>query len=417
VTGDRTPPAITYLLAITYVMAWNTATPFIPLYLTSQGATPTMVGVVVSLSGLLPLLFAVHVGALVDAHGAAPVGRWGVVVEAIACAILVAVPSIPGVAVAYALLGLGNLALTVATQIVVAESSPPAERARQYGYYTSWVSAGMVLGPIVGGLLVDLWGYRAVFISVLALTGPSFLLAGRVKPRARSIPRAATVWSAHKSARTLLTLPGVGLILFISGMVISGQTLRQSFYPLYLRDVGLSSTLIGLIIGAGSLTSMLVRPFIGRWVSQFGYAPLLAGATGLATLSIGVTPLVSSFTPLVVASAALGASIGVTQPLTMSLMADAVTADLWGLAMGVRQTVQRLATVAGPLAFGVLVTAFGIGSSFVLGALSMGVAMLVILRFGTHLRSETPMVTEGEAPSPPGPRPAVRPRAAEGDDD
>ena len=189
--ADRTSPTVTYLLSVTYVIVWNIATPFIPLYLTAHGATPTTVGLVVSLSGLLPLLFAVHVGALVDVHGPAPVGKWSVAVEAIACAILVAFPSATGVAVGYALLGLGNLGLTVATQIVVAESSSPAQRARNYGYYSSWISAGMVLGPIVGGALVDAWGYPAVFVSVLALMIPSFVLAALVKPRARASSPAA----------------------------------------------------------------------------------------------------------------------------------------------------------------------------------------------------------------------------------
>jgi MFS family permease len=401
VNGERTGPAVIYIFSLTYVLVWNIATPFIPLYLTAHGATPTAVGIVVSLSGLLPLFLAVHVGALVDVHGPAPVGKWSVVTETIACAILAAVPGTTGVAVGYALLGLGNLGLTVATQLAVAEFSPPASRARNYGYYSSWISAGMVLGPILGGLLVDFRGYQAVFITVLALMIPSFVLAGLVKPRVRSSLPATGVWTAHHSARSILGLPGVGLILFISFMVISGQSLRQSFYPLYLQTVGLPSTLIGVIIGAGSLTSMLVRPFIGRAVSAFGYAALLAGATGLAMVSIGITPLMMSFVPLMLASAGLGASTGVTQPLTMSLMADAVTADLWGLAMGIRQTVQRLGTVATPIVFGVLVTRYGIGSSFYLGALTMGVAMLVILRFelpivSLEVSGDRPRVAEGD---------------------
>ena len=413
--GERTGPAITYLLSVTYVMVWNIATPFIPLYLTAHGAGATTVGAVVSVSGLLPLLFAVHIGALVDSHGPAPVGRWSVIVEALACAILAVVPSATGVAAGYALLGLGNLGLTVATQIVVAEFSSPAERARNYGYYTSWVSAGMVLGPVIGGMLVDLWGYRAVFLAVLALAVPSFWLACRVKARPRSSLQAARVWVAHQSAWSMLRLPGVGLILFISFMVMSGQSLRQSFYPVYLQDVRLSPTLIGVIIGAGSLTSMLVRPFVGRAVSRFGYGALLAGATGLATLAIGVTPLVSSFLPLMIASAGLGASTGVTQPLTMSLMADAVSADLWGLAMGTRQTVQRLATVAGPVVFGVLVTTYGIGSSFVLGAVTMGGALLVILRLGNLLRHAGAALAPGASPPPPDHPEAAPRRMAEGD--
>ncbi len=400
--GERTSPAITYVFSLTYVMVWNIVTPFIPLYLTAHRATPTAIGIVVSLSGLLPLFFAVHVGALVDVHGPAPVGKWSVATEAIACAILAAVPSTTGVAVGYALLGLGNLGLTVATQIAVAEFSAPAARASNYGYYSSWISAGMVLGPIVGGMLVDVRGYQAVFISGLVLMIPSFVLASLVKPRVRPASPATRVWTAHHSARSILGLPGVGLILFISFMVISGQSLRQSFYPLYLQTVGLAPTLIGVIIGAGSLTSMLVRPFVGRAVSAFGYAALLAGATALAMVSIGITPLLGSFALLTLASAGLGASTGVTQPLTMSLMADAVTADLWGLAMGIRQTVQRLGTVATPVAFGVLVTWYGIGSSFYLGALTMGVAMLVILRFGARLRFELPTVALEASPGDSG---------------
>jgi MFS family permease len=387
VNGGRTPPVITYLLSLTFVMMWSIATPFIPLYLVARGATPTAVGVVVSLSGILPLVFSVHVGALVDTHGPASVGKWSVCANAAACAMFVALPSMSGVAVAYALLGLGNLGLTLSTQTVVAESSAPEERAHSFGYYSSWISAGMVLGPILGGLIADLWGYRAVFVSVLVLAAPAIVLASQVRSRPWQPKQAARLWAAHRSVGSILRLPGVGLVQFISFMVACGLSLRQSFYPLYLQNVGLSTTLIGLILGAGSLSSMLVRPFVGLGVSRFGYATLLAAATGLATAAIGITPFLATFTPLMLASLALGASTGFTQPLTMSLMADAVTADLWGLAMGVRQSAQRLATVMSPIAFGVAITRFGLGSAFFLGALAMGAAMVVIARLGSQLGS------------------------------
>jgi MFS family permease len=375
-------------LSIISNIAWCIATPFIPLYLASQGASVVLVGVVVGISGILPLLLSIHAGALVDERGPTMVAKGSVVLFALAGAVLTGVHGVWAVAVAYTLMGIANIGFAVAPQAIVAAASDPAARIQNYGYYFLWTSAGAVIGPVMGGLVAGRFGYTAAFALVWLLMLPAFGIAASL--RVSGVPRhAVSLATAHTLAGTIVRQPGIGVVLFIAFMVGCGQALQQSFYPLYLHKVGLSTTMIGIVVAAVSLSSMLVRSLLARGVALFGYMRLLLGATALAAIALGVTPLMRRFWPLVLASGLMGASTGFTQPLTMNLMVEAVAEEFWGVAFGIRQSVQRLASVVSPIVFGVVITAYGIESAFFLGSLTLAGALPIMARVTGHLRCRT----------------------------
>ncbi|HLW61595.1 MAG TPA: MFS transporter [bacterium] len=366
--------------------AWYVAAPFIPLYLTSQGASVIIVGGVVSISGVIPLLISIHAGALVDERGPIMVAKGSVILFALAGMILTAWHSVWAVAGAYMLMGIANIGFAVAPQAIVAAASNPGTRVRNYGYYSLWNSAGAVVGPVIGGYIAGRFGYAAAFAVVWILMLPAFAVAGSMRVISTVPAHIVSLATAHTLARTIIGRRGVAGILFISFMVGCGQTLQQSFYPLYLHTVGLSATLIGIVIAAVSLSSMLVRSMLSRGVAMFGYGSLLVGATALAAVSLGVTPLLRHFWPLMLASALMGASLGFTQPLTMSLMVESVPPELWGVAFGIRQSVQRLAAILSPIVFGLVITVSRIESAFTLGALTLGGAVPIMANVTKHMR-------------------------------
>src|SRR5690348_12021936 len=110
-------------LSIISNTAWNVATPFIPLYLASKGASVILVGSVVGVSGIAPLLLSIHAGALVDNRGPALVAKLSVILFAVAGAVLTGLHGVWAVAVAYTLMGIGNIGFAVAPQAVVAAAS------------------------------------------------------------------------------------------------------------------------------------------------------------------------------------------------------------------------------------------------------------------------------------------------------
>ncbi|HKV45751.1 MAG TPA: MFS transporter [bacterium] len=375
-------------LQVLSTAAWYVAAPFVPLYLASQGTPVGVIGVIIGLSGVVPLLISLHAGALVDERGPALVTKGAVLLYAIAGVILTALPAVWPVAVAYALMGIANIGFAVASQAVVAAASTPATRVRNYGYYSLWNSAGAVIGPILGGFITGHFGYRTAFATVWLLMIPSFAIAGSLRGALAPPRRIVSFAMAHKLAGTILREREVRAVLLISFMVVCGQTLQQSFYPLYLHKVGLSTTLIGVIIATISLGSMVVRSSLTRGVEWFGYAWLLVGATALLAVTLGITPLLRQFWPLILVSGLMGASLGFTQPLTMSLMVESVGAESWGVAFGMRQGVQRMGAIMSPIVFGLVTTASGVESAFFLGGATLLGAVPIMASATRHLRRQ-----------------------------
>jgi len=388
-TAPRPERLIAYNNALQFISnaAWYLAAPFIPLYLVAQGASVGVVGVIIGISGVIPLLISIHAGALVDQRGPGGVAKASVVLYAVAAAVLVGLHGVWWVGVAYTLLGVANIGFAVAPQAIVATISTPETRIRNYGYYALWNSAGAIIGPIIGGAVVWRWGYVATFALLGLLMLPCFAVTVALTS-APAVPRqTVSLANAHTLVGSILRRPGVGGIMFASAMSQWGNTLQQSFYPLYLHHVGLSANLIGIVIAAVSLASMLVRSLITRGVAQFGYARLLLAATALAGVSLAITPLLRGFWPLMGASGLMGASLGFTQPLTMSLLVGSVGADMWGVAFGVRQSMQRLSSVFSPVVYGLVIAAYGLEAGFFAGALTFAVAVPVMARMTRHLAS------------------------------
>ncbi len=373
-------------LQIVTTAAWYVAAPFIPLYLASQGASVGVIGGIIGFSGVVPLLISLHAGALVDERGPAVVTKGSVLLYALAGAILMALPAVWAVAAAYALMGIANIGFAVASQAVVAAASTPDTRVRNYGYYSLWNSAGAVIGPVLGGFITGHFGYRTAFALVWLLMIPSFALAGSLRG-VLAVPRRTFSFAmAHKLTGPILRQRGVSAVLFISFIVVCGQTLQQSFYPLYLHKVGLSPALIGIIVATISLGSMVVRSSLSHGVEWLGYSRLLLGATTLLAVALGMIPLLRQFWPLIFVSGLMGASLGFTQPVTMSLMVESVNAEFWGVAFGIRQGVQRIGTILSPIVFGLVTTASGVESAFFLGGATLLGAVPIMASVTGHLR-------------------------------
>jgi MFS family permease len=110
----------------------------------------------------------------------------------------------------------------------------------------------------------------------------------------------------------------------------------------------------------------------------------------LSGLAFAATPLVRQLWPLLGVSALMGASLGFTQPLSMSLLAESVAAEFWGAAFGIRQSVQRAAGVVSPFAFGIASAARGIESAFYFGAMVLFAAAGVMTKVAARWHAGGP---------------------------
>src|SRR5918999_3075282 len=105
------------------------------------------------------------------------VGGFGV--TSLLCALA---PTIETLVAARALQGVSGALLTPAALAVIVRTFPPDERGRAVGAWTAWAGIGTVLGPVIGGQLVDHASWRWIFALNVPLVIGTIVLILRVVP-------------------------------------------------------------------------------------------------------------------------------------------------------------------------------------------------------------------------------------------
>ncbi|MDH2444464.1 MFS transporter [Amnibacterium sp. CER49] len=153
--------------------------------------------------------------------------------------------------VAGALLVPGSLSLIIATFEGDAQG-------RAIGRWTAWTSVSFLVGPLVGGLLVDAVGWRSVFaLSVLPALG-ALLLLGRARDEART--EEAARFDVLSAALAALGLAGV-----VTGLIQLGA--ERSTLPPWAGTALLVTgavLLVGFVVVDRRTTAPLVPPALFR---------------------------------------------------------------------------------------------------------------------------------------------------------
>lgn len=121
--------------------------------------------------------FLLSMGAFADKLGAKRVYTGGLALFLAASAISAAVSTLGALIGLRTILGIGGAALMPASLTLLAHAYPgPAERARALGSWAAVTGAAMAAGPVVGGLLVDSFGWRSIFLLNVPLAGISLIM-------------------------------------------------------------------------------------------------------------------------------------------------------------------------------------------------------------------------------------------------
>ena len=275
------------------VAAYGQITAFTPLYLPQLGvelsAVPFWVGAITSFSSVVGLPFLPFWGALADRYGRKPLIIRSFVAAFAALALTVLAPNVWVFAFARAVqsLGLGNTGLILAT---LAERTPPGRIAFAFGVVNGANPLGGFLGPLVGGPVMDRFGFPVLIAADAAImTVVVVMLAFGY--RDGFVPRPA--------GGSLLRMAGDGILLIVRSprlralfpalfLLFAGWMLAFIYVPLVVARLYTGAdpaTAVGIVLGAGGLGIFVASPVIGAIADRFGKArTLFAGCAVLATV-------------------------------------------------------------------------------------------------------------------------------------
>jgi EmrB/QacA subfamily drug resistance transporter len=323
-------------------------------------------------------------------------------------------PTIELLVVARALQGVFGALLTPAALAVITATFPPDERGRAIGAWTAWGGIGTVLGPLIGGQLVDTASWRWIFAINIPVVLVTLVLVTRVMVAGRPRPADARVdfvgaflcafglagvtYGLIEQPRNGWGSPGVwmplaGGALLFTGFILWEWRSRHPMLPLSLfrrRNFSIGNVeTFSMYAGLGLLFFFLVL-----YLQQVaGYSAVEAGTTTLPVTAMmfvlsmrfgamadrrgprffmGVGPLVAAVglalflrldadvhyvTELLpgLLVFALGLSMTVA-PLTATVLADADEGNA-GIASGTNNAIARVASLIAIASVGALVSA------------------------------------------------------------
>lgn len=343
----------------------------VALFAVDQGATPFVVGTVVSLYALIPIVLALPAGRMTDRLGfKIPLvfGTSGVCVALLVPAIW---PSLTVLYFTASLLGVSFMAFQIATQTLAGAIAKPSERARNFNLISLGFASANFLSPLLTGFMIDEIGYARTF-SMLALPlVPAIVisaLGSRWLPDALGEPA-----PAGGAASDLLRIRPLRNALVASAIVSSAWDLYQFFMPVYGRAQGLSATAIGTVMSAFAISIIVVRVLMPLALRRASAAQLLTYAMFVACAAFLLFPLVHTLWTLAAVSFLLGIGCGCGQPLSLTLLYEASPKGRAGETAGMRVTANQIMHFVVPLLFGALGTAAGMAAVFVTNAACLAV--------------------------------------------
>jgi MFS family permease len=347
----------------------------IPLWGILLGLGPLEIGILVSAKAILPSIFAIHGGVLMDRFGT----RIILVLMGAACTVMPPFFAIatwfPALLLLQAALGLVMSLTWIGSQALavnVGRDDPAI-----VGRFSFFARVGVMFAPAGAGALWDIAPPWVSFVT-MGVMGLLFWIAVHALPAAElgETPGAADRppfrWADilprlpdYIGAIGLLAIPTVAFVVVVSSIRLSTATLQSSFYLIYLKEIGLQATVIGMFVSLTQMSAAAGTLLAARLTHYLHpvWAFLLLVTTSV--VMIFGTPLFGdALAVLALAIALRGFAQGGSQPIMYSTLSKAVTSETQGMAIGLRATGNRIAALTVPVFMGAIAEAWGLHATF-----------------------------------------------------
>ena len=366
----------------------------VPLWAVMIGMSPGEIGLAMGAGGLVPFIFSIHGGTMMDRLGTR---RITIIFAALGALTLPLYPLMPWVIALFVLQLVSgyttNMGWMGAQALIVQFGRGNTEMIAKFSFATR---IGTICGPILIGAIWDVAGPWGAFlfcgligISIVACTYmvPAHLTDGEFADNPPPIRAADMIprLSDYIQAFAMMAIPAVAFVVAVTYIRIASSAMQGSFYVVYLEGIGMSGTLIGILLamseGGGMFGSFIAKPMERIMAPHWVLLIFIA----LSLFFISVTPYLGGiFVLLLIASGIRGSAQGLAQPVMFAVLSRAVSRKEQGMSIGLRTTSNRLATIMVPTIMGYVVEWTSIEDSFwiVGGALiaCCGIVALIIRR-------------------------------------
>jgi DHA1 family multidrug resistance protein-like MFS transporter len=276
----------------------------------------------------------------------------------------------------------GMLTGTVTASVaLVASVVPPRRGGFALGMMQASVMVGVCVGPLIGGLVADEFGYRVAFRvgALIILAGGLFAVYGTQE---NFVPPEREPGGMGSALRGLLAAQGFLAAVFVLFSVRFSNSIANPSFPLIVKDIlGTEerlNSITGSIIAAAALSGAAAAALLGHFGDRWGHKRILIGcAIGGAAASIA-TFFAQTLPAMYTIRILFGFAVAGMLPAGNAIIHRAIAGHHLGKAYGVATSLSMMGLAVGPFLGGWLGKACGLRVPFlVTGGCQFLVAVVV----------------------------------------
>ncbi|MEB3100268.1 MFS transporter [Ferviditalea candida] len=262
-----------------------------------------------------------------------------------------------------------------AATALISTTTPKEKMGYAMGTLQSGVLAGSILGPFIGGLAADWFGFRPLFyvtgaLIFLASMLAFFLVTDRFDPAEAARKPSISVMKGLDQLRRIPQLPSLFTVTFlIQFSIISSMPLLPLFVQQIHNGTEYLAFFAGLVGSVTGFSNMIASPLLGRYGDKLGAERILRISLIGAGLSFIPQAMVTNIWQLLAARFLLGIFLGGLLPTVNSLIRLHTPDGMESRAFSFNTSSLSLGNMLGPIVGGVLSGWITIRGIFVVAAL------------------------------------------------
>ncbi len=380
-TNNRKNIAILTFALVVVMLGYGMVIPLFPFYIEKMGAGGSQLGLLISTSALLELLFGPVWGGVSDRIGRKPVLLLGLLGYALSSLLFGLSTELWMLFASRALSGVLSSATTATALAYISDSTSERDRGGGMGMLGAAMGLGLILGPAAGGWLgsdsLALPFFIAAGSSLLALVLAALWLPESLPVEVRQ--QASKVRTIDLGALWRALSGPIGLLMFLLFLVSFALTNFESIFGLYAaQELDYGPERVGAILAVVGLVSTLGKAIlIGPLTKRWGEAPIIKVSLAASTVGFLVLLLAATYPQVLLATGVFILSKTLLRTVIIALASKRVSTGQ-GATMGLSNSFMNLGRIVGPIWAGFIFDV-NVNYPYLSGAAIMFVGFLISL--------------------------------------
>lgn len=354
--------------------------PLIPVYAVELGAGGFLVGLIIASFNVSRTLFSPFAGRLSDRWGRKKFIVTGLFVYAIISVFYVLPAHAETLIFVRLFHGLASGLVVPIAMALAADIAPKQKLGLYMGTLNMAVMLGLGIGPVLGGTIRDHFGMNAAFyaMGVLALFTSILVMIFIPSDSQGDWPVERRKSSSIRKMLSHRVVLGIFMMRFFAA---SGQGAVYTFLPILALQLKLTSSQVGVILGANVFLIAFLQRFCGTLADRVNPKYLVILGTFASGITVFGMPFVEGFVMILLLNILMGMANGFALPGGLVIIGKLGRTMGMASLMTLTDAAWSLGMIVSPILSGIILDVFGLSYVFIIGSLLILTGSAVVTLF------------------------------------